>query len=143
MRLYHMNEQLAYIVDQIDAMKEGSDGAMDKDLDKKLKNTLKQFSNDLVDIKDPLVITSGDNYVGAAEPQLREKIADLYGTVAGYAGRPSNAQLQSIEDLDNRLQEVQEQINKMIPRLQKINESLEKAEMPKITFKSKEDFTRA
>jgi hypothetical protein len=46
-----------------------------------------------------LVITTGDNYVGTAEPQLREKISKLYGIVVSNYEAPSPAQVESKSDL--------------------------------------------
>jgi hypothetical protein len=45
------------------------------------------------------VITTGDNYVGAAEPRLREKLGDIYSNVAGYYGAPSPSQMETIQVL--------------------------------------------
>ena len=94
-------------------------------------------------LKDPLVVMTGDNYVGSAEPLLREKIAALYGNVAGYVGKPSNAQLKNMEFLDSQLQEAQTTLNEMMPELEQLNKDLEKAKLPRITFRSKEEFTKA
>jgi photosystem II stability/assembly factor-like uncharacterized protein len=142
MRLYNMNEQLAYMVDQIDKMKEGTDMVLEKGPNKKLTAKVREFARGLGKLKDPLVVMTGDNYVGAAEPLLREKIADLYGAVAGYVGKPSNAQLQNMEDLDNKLQAAQEELNAVMPELEKLNKELEKAKLPTITFRSKEEFIK-
>ena len=143
MRLYNMNEQLAYMVDQIDRMKEGSDMVLDKAPGKELTAKVRGFARKLEKLKDPLVVMTGDNYVGSAEPLLREKIAALYGNVAGYVGKPSNAQVKNMELLDSELQDAQTTLNELMPELEKLNKDLEKANMPKITFRSKEEFTKA
>ncbi|HKL91195.1 MAG TPA: hypothetical protein VJ880_08435, partial [Allomuricauda sp.] len=49
-----------------------------------------------------LVITTGDNYVGAAEPQLRERMADLYSKVASSYDKPSAAELKNLEVIAER-----------------------------------------
>ena len=143
MQLYNMNEQLAYIVDQLDAMTKGSKDVLTKTSDKGISKMVKEFSSSLASIKDPLVVMTGDNYVGSAEPLLREKIASLYGAVAGYAGKPSNAQVKTMNDLDAKLQTSQETLKAMMPQLEKINKKLEKADLPLIKFKSIEDFSKA
>ena len=38
-----------------------------------------------------LVITTGDNYVASADPELREKMGDLYSGVAGNYGKVTGA----------------------------------------------------
>jgi hypothetical protein len=84
MELYDMTQQLAYLVYQVDAYLEQAEKAGDT-------RELKKLSA----LKETLVVTTGDNYVGLAEPQLREKMADLYSKVAGSYDAPSAA------DMDN------------------------------------------
>ena len=75
MTLYDMTQELAYMVYELDAL-------LELEKNKRLKSKLE-------DLKETLVITTGDNYVGAAEPQLREKMADLYAKVAESYSKPS------------------------------------------------------
>ena len=55
------------------------------------------MASKLNELKETMVITTGDNYVGAAEPQLREKMAKLYGKVAGSYDKPSAADLENLK----------------------------------------------
>ena len=87
MMLYDMTQELAYLVYQVDAYLEQAEKAGDK-----------RELGRLMELKESLVITTGDNYVGAAEPQLREKMADLYSKVASSYDVPSAA------DLEKRLE---------------------------------------
>ncbi len=99
MELYKMTEDLAYMVYELDEIITYTENnAANKSL-KKLGDVLASKLNDL---KKTLVITSGDNYVGAAEPELREKLGTIYSTVAGYYGKPSKSQYQNIELVMNR-----------------------------------------
>ncbi len=82
MSLYDLTQDLAYMVYQVDEMIEGSQG--------KLKSKL-------MDLKKILVITTGDNYVGAAEPELREKLANLYSKVADSYSVPSPNEMEYME----------------------------------------------
>ena len=82
MSLYYLTQDLAYMVYQVDEMIEGSQG--------KLKSKL-------MDLKKTLVITTGDNYVGAAEPELREKLANLYSKVADSYSVPSPNEMEYME----------------------------------------------
>ncbi len=143
MRLYNMNEQLAYIISQTDGISSGLDGVQNSDLPKKLKEGIRDLSKDLAVFKKPLVVMTGDNYVGAAEPQLREKIASLYGDVASYPGTPSKGQIQNMEQFDAKLQKVQGEMNEKIETLNKINKMLEKEGLPVIKLGSKENFMKA
>ena len=44
-----------------------------------------------------MVVTTGDGYVGAAEPQLREKLGDLYSNIASNFKAPSSSQMENME----------------------------------------------
>ena len=44
-----------------------------------------------------LVITTGDNYVAAAKPELREKMGDLYSNIAGTYDKVSGATKDNFE----------------------------------------------
>ena len=88
-KMYKMTEELAYMVYQIDAFIEAPE----------TKNKLKSKLNEL---KKTLVITTGDNYVGSAEPELREKLADLFSKIVGSYDKPSNSELDFLSIVENR-----------------------------------------
>jgi len=91
MRLYDMTQELAYLVYELDEIMENANTAGDKKTVEKLNS-----------LKETLVITTGDNYVGAAEPQLRERMADLYSKVASNYDKPSAAELKNLEVIAER-----------------------------------------
>jgi photosystem II stability/assembly factor-like uncharacterized protein len=91
MKLYDMTQELAYLVYELDEIMENANTAGDKKTAEKLNS-----------LKETLVITTGDNYVGAAEPQLRERMADLYSKVASSYDKPSAAELQNLEVISER-----------------------------------------
>lgn len=102
MELYDMSQQLAYLVYELDEMITlAASGDRKKDLTR------------LNGLKETLVITTGDNYVGAAEPQLRERIANLYGKVAGSYDKPSANDLENLELLKKRLTEAEKELEKL------------------------------
>ena len=88
-KMYKMTEELAYMVYQIDAFIEAPE----------TKSKLKSKLNEL---KKTLVITTGDNYVGSAEPELREKLADLFSKIVGSYDKPSNSELEFLSIVENR-----------------------------------------
>lgn len=91
MKLYDMTQELAYLVYELDEIMENANTAGDKKTAEKLNS-----------LKETLVITTGDNYVGAAEPQLRERMADLYSKVASSYDKPSGAELQNLAVIAER-----------------------------------------
>lgn len=102
MNLYNMTEQLAYLVYELDEMISMAENKKDAKIVSKLN-----------ELKETLVITTGDNYVGAAEPQLREKMADIYSKVASSYDKPSASDLENIELITERFEKAKEDLNKM------------------------------
>ncbi len=100
MKMYNMSEELAYIVYELDAILEVS------------KQNKKQFEA-LKALKETLVITTGDNYVSSAEPQLREKIADLYSKIASSYDKPSNAELDNLKIIEERFEKAKKDFEKL------------------------------
>lgn len=88
MKLYNMTQELAYMVYELDALLE------------KVKS--KRIKAKLQTLKEGLVITTGDNYVGAAEPQLREKMADLFSKIAGSYSKPSPNEMEFLAVIEAR-----------------------------------------
>jgi photosystem II stability/assembly factor-like uncharacterized protein len=87
MKMYNMTQELAYLVYELDAV---LDASKDK----------KKLVSELNSLKKTLVITTGDNYVGSAEPQLREKMADLYSKIAGSYDKPSSAEHENLSIIE-------------------------------------------
>ena len=98
MSLYDLTQDLAYMVYQTDEMIEDSQG--------KLKTKL-------MDLKKTLVITTGDNYVGAAEPELREKLANLYSKVADSYSVPSPNEMEYMEVILNLYATAEKEFNRL------------------------------
>ena len=95
--LYDFIQELAYFVYKIDQW----DTCL---ADYQVKNsaankTLLKLNTELDALRDKLVVTTGDNYVGTAEDRLREKLNDIYGTISSYYGAPSVTQIENIASL--------------------------------------------
>jgi len=119
-KMYKMTEELAYMVYQIDAFIEAP----------KTKTKLKSKLNEL---KKTLVITTGDNYVGSAEPELREKLADLFSKIVGSYDKPSNSELEFLSIVENRYSKAKEDFNKISKKIKSKEE---------IKLKTFEEFTK-
>lgn len=137
-KIFDMNQDLAYLVFQIDEI-------MDKLtpntlINAKLKTeTLKKLQS----FKETLVITKGNNYTDTSDPELREKITSLYGKVNSTYEKPSNNQLERLKELDSLLEAAKKKHNEFINKdLIKINQELLKLNQPEITFKSFGDFIK-
>jgi hypothetical protein len=119
MKLYDMTQQLAYLVYQIDELS--------KRLETQSLDEMKNFDAELKALKESLVITTGDNYVGSAEPQLREKLADLYAKVAQGFTPPSKAELRNMTLLESEFEQAQGTFSKLqdkyLPKLVEIEQA--------------------
>ena len=70
-------------------------------------------------MKKTLVVTTGDNYVGSAEPQLREKIAELYSKIVSSYDKPSAAELDYLAVLSNRFDSSKLEFEKLLKKIEK------------------------
>jgi hypothetical protein len=95
--LFDIIQDLAYFVYQIDLWDEKTEEFLKKN--SAPNKTVSKLGEELDALRKTVVVTSGDNYVGAAEPELKEKLNDIYGTIASYNGAPSSTQLENIASL--------------------------------------------
>jgi len=100
MKMYDMTQQLAYLVYELDATQEA------------VKTNNKLYAS-FENLKKTLVVTTGDNYVGSAEPQLREKMSDLYSKIANSYDKPSNAELDYLKLIENRFEKAKTDFEKL------------------------------
>ncbi len=145
MMLYNMTETLAYEVDKLDDLQQMAESIVQSEMNKKVikKLGVEAYVKEIESLRKELVVTSGDNYVGAAEPQLREKISTLYGEVIGYSGRPTNAQLANLELLNSKLDAAKVKVSALVKKSVMLNTQLQKMKSTQM-FKVKtwEDFKK-
>jgi len=98
-KLYDMSQELAYMVYTLDEYVKIAEGV--KARDAKSAKIATPLITELTKLKETLVVTKGDNYVGAAEPQLREKMAELYAKVAASYYKPNQAELDNLEAVES------------------------------------------
>ena len=108
MKVYDMTQELAYMVYQVDAYHDS------------LKSSNEKLAAEFNTLKETLVVTSGDNYVGAAEPQLREKMADLYAKVASSYDVPSQAELDNLTAIENRFEKSKAEFEKLKEQMEEV-----------------------
>jgi len=100
--LYDMIESLAYAVFQVDAYMAYASTSKKRKLETKL-----------TELKESMVITTGDNYVGAAEPQLREKMTTLFQKVENNYGAPTANELENLETIHKYNAEVMQSLKEL------------------------------
>ncbi len=117
MKMYNMVQDLAYLVYKLDAIV-------------KDEKTNKKTASKLNELKETLVITTGDNYVGMAKRQLREKMADLYSKIASSYDKPSENEL-------NNLSLIEDEFNRAKTKFNKLKK---KVKLEELSLKSFEEF---
>ncbi len=98
--LFDMVEQLAYTVYQMDQIVKTIDLMVDKN--KSFAKDGAKIKTAYENLKAKMVVTTGDNYVGSAEKQLREKLGELYANIASNFTAPSASQLENFEVIKQR-----------------------------------------
>ena len=98
--LFNKNEELAYAVYEIDETVKLLDQLIAKN--KGFAKNGTKIKTDFENVKAKMVVTTGDGYVASAEPQLREKLGELYASVAGNFTAPSPSQLENKESIMQR-----------------------------------------
>ncbi len=136
-----MTEELAYVVYEMDEYILHSEKVMKENAS--LKKQALKLNTDLNALKDVLVVTKGDNYVGAGEPQLREKIGDLYSTIGSYYGGPSVSQLETMKMLQDKLADGKKKFQLIKDaQIGKYKVATEKVGITYVTLKSFEEFVK-
>jgi len=116
MKLYDMTQELAYLVYELDAYHEA------------VKENDPKLADKLYSLKETLVITTGDNYVSSAEPQLREKMSSLYSKLAGSYDKPSNAELENLKIIETRFDNAKKDFAKLKKKAKNVELSLKSYE---------------
>ena len=137
--LFNDMEDLAYLVYKIDQnIKKAEKVSKKESSSQKITSTVIKALNAL---KETLVVTTGDNYVAEAEPQLREKLSELYSEVADQFEKPSFAQLENKEVLETKLNKSKAAFEKINSKqITKFNKYLEKINETSADMLSKEEF---
>ncbi len=104
MNLFNMTEELAYMVYTINEV------LSREKISPKIKSKFDDLKNDMV-------ITTGDNYVGAAKKELREKMADLYAKVASSYDKPSANELDNMALIEEEMISAKKTYNKLLKRV--------------------------
>lgn len=138
MKLYNMSEQLAYLVYKIDETIAKSEQVMTVNANG--KKVAEPISKELNALKEKLVITTGDNYVGSAEPQLREKLSNLYSKIASGFEPPSSSEIENMTLLEEQFKEALTSFEKTQDKMKKMNKFIEEAQIEPIIYKSYEAF---
>ena len=140
MEAYNLLEDLAYtdkvVTDIRDQAKEKAGIVNNKTLSKKLN----YLSEDMDKLHKELTATTVTSAI-TGEKKLREKIGDIYSSINGFQGRPSQTQINRLQTLTAKVHEKNTLVNKIVSEdIPKYNQMLEKEEIEPFKIISKEEF---
>ncbi len=140
-KLFDMSEELAYMVYTLDEYVKIAETVKARNAQGAKVAT--PLITELTKLKETLVVTKGDNYVGAAEPQLREKMAELYAKVADSYYKPNQAELSNLEAMESRFNNGKNEFKKVKDKhLPKVIGATSKDAMKPLVLKTFEEFKR-
>lgn len=141
MKLYNMIQDLAYLVFRIDETIDYANKA--KENNPKLLKSSSNLISALNSLKETLVVTTGDNYVGTAEKQLREKIGNLYSVVTNNFYKPGNSQYANLTILEKDFGEAKTKYSKIKQKeLAKLEKAASKFNVEVMKEKSFDQFLK-
>ena len=139
MKLYRMQEDLAYIGDALLDMRKQAQSYI-RSLKRKnsTRRALERFVKQIDGLREQLVVTENVTWV-SQEERLRERVVDLYGAVSAYGGRPSPAQLARMRELAGELSRAEQQFRRIVDKeLPKLNRRLRGKKLEPIRVKSRD-----
>ncbi len=136
--LFNFTQELAFLVYQLDIYREA---ITEIEAKQKLSKELTQWQSELNTLREKLVITKGDNYVGSAEKKLREKLGDIYSTIGDYYGAPSTSQMENVKSLKEEFASRSEEYKKWQAKaVQKIVAEYKKCYSKDLLLKTYDEF---
>ncbi|MDX1632620.1 MAG: hypothetical protein R3234_12195, partial [Thermoanaerobaculia bacterium] len=124
LRLYRDLEELTYIAESLTALKEEAE-ARAEDLGGRRARRLREYAEELEAFRKTLVATSPAGWLSGQE-ELREDLGNLYAAVNGFAGRPTNSQLDRLDRLEEELREAGERFRELTGEpLERVNRGLD------------------
>jgi hypothetical protein len=102
MELYNMQKDLNGLIEEVNGEQKLLKESSTKIKSEKVKKLLKTYDKSLEEFRAGLLATKQTS-IFADEEQLRERLTELYVTIAGNEARPSNLQLERLQALQGEL----------------------------------------
>lgn len=146
LQLYEMQADLAYIADATTSVRDGLRGRAAA-LRKKAGSSPEAASRadslagELDDLHKTLVDRTG--VITAADPQLRERVVDLYSSVLSFGGAPTSSQVQYTSKLSGELAEKQKAFDSLTTRrLEDVNAVIKTAGETPVRVPTREELEK-
>jgi photosystem II stability/assembly factor-like uncharacterized protein len=119
MDLYKLHEQLAAVVDTINAKQKLIKEKLDKVTDSSLKRSMIAYNDELEKIRSECLATKQKS-IFADEKKLREEITEVYAAVSGQEAAPSNLQVQRVTGLQEEVKKKEQETTREVKKYDKI-----------------------
>ncbi|ARV13294.1 hypothetical protein BTO09_13515 [Gilvibacter sp. SZ-19] len=137
--LYDMVEDMAYVVYTMNQTMDYAESVMESN--PKSKKVAQNLHDALTALMKDMVVTTGDNYVASAEPELREKMTELYSNVATNFDGVSASDMASFDLINTEYQEALGRLEAIMNKEgKKFNSFLSKNDLPMVSLKTKDEF---
>jgi hypothetical protein len=143
MRLYRLCEKMAYEVDAINGVRDAARDRTSKiGNDANAKKQLQALSERIDAVRSKIVATKEGGAI-TGEERIREHVADVYGQVNNYEGRPTAMQVMRTEALEKELGDVWGEFQALTQKeLAAANVSLKKKKLQPISVLSEADWQK-
>ena len=140
-KLYNMSQELAYLVYELDETLKAAENVKGKNAS--TAKGVAPLISELTKLKETLVVTKGDNYVGSAEPQLREKMSELYSKVADSYYKPNSAEMGNLDAIETRFNTAKADFKKAKDKnLKKLTSLMSENKFGELPIKSFDEFLK-
>ena len=138
MKAYNLLETLAYMDRQVTDIRDGAK-KLKGEVAQPLSGELLELINKMDTLNGKIVATQVGKITG--EERLREKVAFIYGSIQGYQGKPTDSQLNGLNELAKQVENVNSTLESIKSKeLVKVNDELKMAGKKEITITPKEVF---
>ncbi len=142
MKLYNLIERVAYDAEQITSVRDSLKKRIGSLTSGESKTTLREFSL-VLDSLHKTVVAKKSTLFADTEPQLREKLAEIYGDVAQSAGKPSDEQLKRVSSVEAMITNLEKKLGELIStELPRVNGVLSSANLAPVAPVSKEEYMK-
>ncbi|MFN4769485.1 MAG: WD40/YVTN/BNR-like repeat-containing protein [Candidatus Kapaibacterium sp.] len=140
MKLYALIERVAYAAEQITSVRDSLEARSTAGL----KSAAVDKCIEEFDALHKTVVAKKSSLFADTEPQLREKLAEIYGDVAQSTGAPSDNQLARVQGMALAVEELEKKIDTLVSSaLSTANADVKKAGAPPVIPISKAEFIAA
>jgi hypothetical protein len=137
--MFAMVEDLAFLVYKIGQIQSKAKEVIDMG-GKPVKQAQKTWDS-LEALRTDLVVTTGDNYVASAEPELRERMGELYSNIATNYDRVDGSLKSNFELISEEFTKEKTRFAKIMDKqIKKFYKTLKSNEMAMPVIKAKEVF---